>query len=287
MKSTNFALASLVASAAVAQPHRQPQHQHQAKHVKKDVVWVTDWVSVTETVGYTTTIWVDEGFVPSTAAASQPSSSPKAASVAPSSSTAVPAQFFEPASKQSSSSVYVAPTPSSTYGAPVQSVQAVSVPEVKSSASTASVYVPPTTTAPAYTAPTSTAAAAPSSSAAAGTGSGSTGGASSTGTTYNGDFTYYDAGLGACGLTNDGTTDKVVALSKLLMGTQSNSGDGANANPYCGKTITVKYNGKTTTAKVVDKCGDCTINSIDLSKAAFADLADESLGRGQAEWWFN
>lgn len=281
MKSTTFALASLLATGAVAQPHRQ--HQHQAKHVKKDVVWVTDWVSVTETVGYTTTIWVDEGFVPSTAAASQPSSTPKAASAAPSSSTAVPAQFFEPASKQSSSSVYVAPTPSSTYVAPVQSVQAVSVPEVKSSAPATSAYVPPTTTAPAYTAPTSTAAAPPASSAAAGTGSGS----ASTGTTYSGDFTYYDAGLGACGLTNDGTVDKVVALSKLMMGTQSNSGDGANANPYCGKTITVKYNGKTTTAKVVDKCGDCTIDSIDLSKAAFADLADESLGRGQAEWWFN
>jgi expansin (peptidoglycan-binding protein) len=93
--------------------------------------------------------------------------------------------------------------------------------------------------------------------------------------------------LGACGITNDGTTDKVVALSKLLMGAQSNSGDGANANPYCGKTITVKYKGKTTTAKVVDKCGDCSIDSIDLSRAAYADLADESLGRDKAEWWFN
>jgi expansin (peptidoglycan-binding protein) len=67
------------------------------------------------------------------------------------------------------------------------------------------------------------------------------------------------------------------------MGTQS------NGNPYCGKTITVKCTstGKTTTAKVVDKCMGCDGDSIDLSNAAFSDLADMAVGRTGAQWWFN
>lgn len=278
MKPTSIVLASLLASVTKAQPHRQHQH----KHVKKDVnvVWITDWVSVTETVGYTTTIWVDEGFVPPTATISQ-SSSPSQAG----------GEFFQPVAPEqpssSSSSIYVAPTPSSTYVAPAPSVPAASDSEVQSPTST-SIYVPPATTEPVYTAPTSAASvAAPSSSAAAGVGSGSISASCSSGSPCTGDFTYYDAGLGACGITNDGTTDKVVALSVQMMGSQSNSGDGQDANPYCGKTITVEYNGKTTTAKVVDKCQACSYDSVDLSKAAYADLADEALGRAPAKWWFN
>jgi expansin (peptidoglycan-binding protein) len=72
-----------------------------------------------------------------------------------------------------------------------------------------------------------------------------------------------------------------VALSHLLMGTQS------NGNPYCGKTITVNYKGKTTTAKVVDKCMGCDIFSIDLSDKAFGELADLGIGRASATWHFN
>ena len=96
-----------------------------------------------------------------------------------------------------------------------------------------------------------------------------------------GDITYYEAGLGACGETTDGSVEKVIALPFGLMGAQS------NGNPYCGKTVTIKKGSKTTTATVVDKCMGCIGNSIDLSNAAFLELAELSVGRTTAEWWFN
>ena len=65
------------------------------------------------------------------------------------------------------------------------------------------------------------------------------------------------------------------------MGTESND------NPYCGQTVTISYGGKTTTATVVDKCMGCTGMSIDLSVLAFTSLLEESVGRAEADWWFN
>ncbi|KAG4427801.1 hypothetical protein IFR05_016718 [Cadophora sp. M221] len=97
----------------------------------------------------------------------------------------------------------------------------------------------------------------------------------------SGDITYYEAGLGACGVTTDGSVEKVIALPVGLMGVQSND------NPYCGKTVTIRKGSKTTVATVVDKCMGCEGNSIDLSNAAFLELADLSVGRTTAEWWFN
>jgi len=89
--------------------------------------------------------------------------------------------------------------------------------------------------------------------------------------------------MGACGWSNDGDTENVVALPFELMGTES------NGNPYCGQTITIKSTatGKTTTAMVVDKCMGCVGNSIDLSNAAFLELDSLSIGRTTADWWFN
>lgn len=91
----------------------------------------------------------------------------------------------------------------------------------------------------------------------------------------SGDLTFYEAGLGACGDTNNGNTEAVFALAhgmlkanspiatakndwrliaflKLgMMGTQS------NGNPYCGRTATITANGKSVVAKLVDKCMGC------------------------------
>ncbi|KAG4427262.1 hypothetical protein IFR05_017256, partial [Cadophora sp. M221] len=47
----------------------------------------------------------------------------------------------------------------------------------------------------------------------------------------SGDITYYEASLGACGVTTDGSVEKAIALPVGLMGVQSTD------NPYCGKTI--------------------------------------------------
>lgn len=79
-----------------------------------------------------------------------------------------------------------------------------------------------------------------------------------------------------CDTANDGLTENVVALSSAIM----NEG-------YCGKTITVSYNGKTATGKVVDKCPGCSADSIDMSRALFGDLADLAVGRMTVKWWFN
>lgn len=282
MKSTTFALGSLLAAVAVAQPHR---HQ-QLHHKRQDVVWVTDWDYVTETVDITTTIWVSSGFVPPTASTVSPTTSTEAPSSSSSSTAEVPAQFYQ-GPESSSSSVYVAPTPSSTYVAPAPSSSEaayVAPAESSSSSSAAPAYVPETTTAaPAYVAPTTTSEAPAAATSSSSSSSGSSSGECSSGSPCTGDITYYTAGLGACGSTSDGDTENVVALPYELMGTQS------NGNPYCGKTITVKCiaTGKTTTATVVDKCMGCKGYAIDLSNAAFLDLDDLSVGRTTADWWFN
>jgi hypothetical protein len=98
-----------------------------------------------------------------------------------------------------------------------------------------------------------------------------------------GDITYFETGLGACGVTNNGTVDRVVALPHVMMGALSNN------NPYCGQTITIHCvaTGKRTTATVVDKCMGCEGFAIDLSRIAFEDLDDLAVGRTSANWWFN
>lgn len=307
MKSATFVLGSLLATVAMAQPHR---HSHNARHdnihAKRDttVVWVTDYDYVTETIDVTTTIWVSEGFVPPTDTPAT-TTSPSATS-----SSGAAAQFFEPDTQPASTSttfslVYVAPTttsvdvPPPTEAAPVPTttsttpvvVAPVPAPEPTTSTTTTpvAVVVEPTEVAQPTT---TTEAAAPvaSSSSESSTeseSSSSSYGAETSGCTdstpCSGDITYYTAGLGACGTTVDGDTTNVVALPYALMGTASNN------NQYCGQTITIQCTatGKTTTATVVDKCMGCTGYSIDLSNAAFLDLDDLSVGRTTATWWFN
>ena len=42
--------------------------------------------------------------------------------------------------------------------------------------------------------------------------------------------------------------------------------------------------GKTSQVTVVDRCPGCGVNDIDLSPAAFSDLANEGLGRISVSW---
>lgn len=309
MKSTTLILASALASVAVAQPHG---HQHAAIHQKRDaaVVWVTDYDYVTETVQYTTTIWVSDGFVEPTSSAEIPTTSSETTSSVASSSTGVPAQFFEPnsvpatSSKTTFSSVYVAPTTStsvyiapSTEAAPIPTttsttpVSIVPTPAPTTSSSTqvaaAAVVEPTSTTTEAVAATVAPSSSSSGSSAASDSSSSSSYGAVTSGCTASspctGDMTYYTAGMGACGTVNDGNVERVVALPHGLMGTQS------NGNPYCGQTITIRCaaTGKHTTATVVDKCMGCVGDSIDLSNAAFLELDSLGVGRTTADWWFN
>ncbi|KAI1373955.1 RlpA-like double-psi beta-barrel-protein domain-containing protein-containing protein [Hypoxylon crocopeplum] len=86
----------------------------------------------------------------------------------------------------------------------------------------------------------------------------------------SGDMTYYTPGLGACGETNT-ESDDVVAMSPNQYGN-------------CGKTINIHYDGKTVSAKVVDKCPGCTSNGIDVSPKVFEELADPAEGRVSVTW---
>lgn len=93
---------------------------------------------------------------------------------------------------------------------------------------------------------------------------------------YSGQMTYFNPGLGACGQTN-GDNDAVAAVST---GVYSSGG-------ACGKTATIHYNGKSTTAKVVDLCPSCATGNIDVSPSVFQKLSPLSAGRVDVTWELN
>lgn len=201
---------------------------------------------------------------------------------------------FAPVETSSSSVVSTAPAP--TFAAPSTTMST----SVTPTASPASFYTPSSSTTPPVVTPaavtttsSTTAAAAPTSTAAlaknAGTGAPSSASdtASCQGETAacQGDITYYDGGLGACGVNVD-PAGNGIALPYEFMGTESND------NPYCGKTLTI-YNpatGQSAQATVMDKCMGCTGRSIDLTPALFNTLTNSDLGLGRVsgvDWWFN
>ena len=106
----------------------------------------------------------------------------------------------------------------------------------------------------------------------------SSSGGCTSGSPCTGDLTTYEVGLGSCGFTNSGT-EAVVAISHLLMGSQS------NGNPMCGKKISITYNGRTETATVVDKCGGCAYGSVDLSDSLYQKFNFDGRAHG-ATWSF-
>lgn len=91
-----------------------------------------------------------------------------------------------------------------------------------------------------------------------------------------GDFTYYNTGLGACGHNNN-DNELVAAVGHGLY----------DRTHPCGRNIRVHYKGKSAVVKVVDRCGGCNDNSLDLSPAAFKKIVG-SLGPGrvQGTWEF-
>ncbi|KAJ7900384.1 RlpA-like double-psi beta-barrel-protein domain-containing protein-containing protein, partial [Mycena olivaceomarginata] len=78
-------------------------------------------------------------------------------------------------------------------------------------------------------------------------------------------FTFYDAGLGACGRTNS-DNDFIVAMNVPQF----------NGGAVCNKEITITYNGKTAKATVVDQCMDCPYGGLDFSRGLFNFFAHES-----------
>lgn len=119
-------------------------------------------------------------------------------------------------------------------------------------------------------------------------------------------MTYYDPGLGACGI-DSGSDDAVVAVSHITFDAVQ-KGSNPNNNPLCGKKIRaqrVNEEGKTVSidVTVVDRCQylrscDCMIlpdadtylgtgckpTDIDVSPAMFKKMAHPDLGRVKTTW---
>lgn len=291
MKTTGI-IAAFIAAAAAAPAH------------KRDVVWVVETAEVVETVYQTTTVWVDslpESTAVAVAAASATTHAggefygARKSSQAAASVSAVPSTSSSSSAVSTSSSVFMpAPAPStlatsiSSSAAPVvpaYTPPAVSTTEAASTTTPAPVVVPTTST---YVAPapvtTSTTSAVPAQ---------STGSSSSSGSTYSGDMTYYDIGLGSCGYMDFGDgqgkrtpteNDPVVAIAHGMM--DALNGANSNNNPWCGKWINiVGPAGNTAKAIIADTCGGCQGASIDLPQKVFYEVAPTGDGRVHNVGW--
>ena len=251
---TSAAFAATLAAVATAQPRG---HAHLHKHAARDIVTETDWVVVTEyvtqMVDATSTVWVSPGQAAETNTIKDGKGN-----------------FYEtpsPQSQQPSSSAAPPPPPPPPPPAPAPTTTEAAKP-------------PPPAPAPAPAAKAQPSSGGSSSASSGGSSSGSSSGSGS----HKGDITYYQIGMGACGEDDSGKDDSVsiVALSHLLMGQQS------NGNPYCGKTITIYGNGKSTTATVKDKCMGCKEDDIDVSEKVYKELwGGLGTGRMPVSWSFN
>jgi len=265
MKAAVF-LTGLLASVTLAQPHgsghghahgrvnRRRPHPHLdagAQHDKRAVK--TKWI--VETVYETVTEVVDEHTTETIWPKTRP---PKAAAATPTPSKAA-SQIFEGASRPPSP-----PAQTNVPAAPVVPVVAPAAPApAPSPPPAAPVVASPPAAAPQVQVAQPAEVAAPNS--------------------HMGDLTFFKVGLGACGHNDAGKdqSDYIVALSAQLMGERSND------NPYCGRTITVSYGGKTVVATVRDKCMDCAYDNIDGTEKLFTEFFPLSAGRQKVQWWFN
>ncbi|KAL5494553.1 hypothetical protein ACEPAI_14 [Sanghuangporus weigelae] len=98
---------------------------------------------------------------------------------------------------------------------------------------------------------------------------------SSGGTFTDARITFYNAGLGACGETNNDSED-ILAL------TTEQWDNGA----HCNQVVTITANGKTKDAVIKDRCMGCPYKGLDLTPTLFSFFADQGLGHIQGEWSF-
>ncbi|KAJ9396388.1 hypothetical protein DTO282F9_6686 [Paecilomyces variotii] len=99
---------------------------------------------------------------------------------------------------------------------------------------------------------------------------------------YTGDLTYYDPGLGSCGITSSGS-ESICAVSHLVFDAASRGSD-PNQNPLCGLKIRLRRDGKSVDVKVVDRCVGCKATDIDTTRSVFSKLANLEQGRVTVEW---
>ncbi|KAG0634353.1 RlpA-like double-psi beta-barrel-protein domain-containing protein-containing protein [Tuber brumale] len=102
-----------------------------------------------------------------------------------------------------------------------------------------------------------------------------------------GDGTYYEPGLGACGISST-SSDSIVAISQIIFDA-AQVGENPNTNPLCGRKIWVTRevtHGKNVSleVEVVDRCTGCKASDLDFSLSVFEKLADEWQGRVLVSW---
>ncbi|KAL5495143.1 DAG7 [Sanghuangporus weigelae] len=174
---------------------------------------------------------------------------------------------------------------------PTSSVEPVAAVAASPSSSSEAPAPPPATTPAPPPEPTTSEAPAPAPApATSDSGSSNSGGSNSNLPSFlvgaqTGQGTFYQIGLGACGITNGGD-DRIAAVSHLLFD-QFPGYDGVNpnGNPICGKSVTATYQGKSTTVTITDRCEGCALTDLDFSPRAFEDIADFSVGRLTGMTW--
>ncbi|EJC98558.1 uncharacterized protein FOMMEDRAFT_161373 [Fomitiporia mediterranea MF3/22] len=91
----------------------------------------------------------------------------------------------------------------------------------------------------------------------------------------NARITFYNAGLGACGETNN-DNQPILALNTAQFGN----------GQYCNKEITITANGKTKDATIKDSCPGCPFGGLDLTPSLFSFFADQGAGHISGSWKF-
>ncbi|KAI1136155.1 hypothetical protein F5Y05DRAFT_112341 [Hypoxylon sp. FL0543] len=277
MKSATIA-AAVLASVAVAQPHGQHRHHH----AKRDLV--TEW----ETVWETATVVIGDDSTQTIPPAHQETS------------TGTPAEFFQPASSSSSAAaptIEAKPQTPTIVSIPQPTYPASSPSSSSSTSSSTSTYVAAptqqTTVQPVATPSSSTYVASPPVSTPSSGGSTSSDGVPF-GQLFQGDITYYNAALGACGYSDTGKDDttNIVAIPMDFwdsISTATSFGLNEPAHPLCDKTITITAsNGKKTTAVIRDRCQGCKGHAIDVTPHTFMDLFGSlDGGRLECSWEIN
>ncbi|KAL4734502.1 RlpA-like double-psi beta-barrel-protein domain-containing protein-containing protein [Aspergillus similis] len=104
----------------------------------------------------------------------------------------------------------------------------------------------------------------------------------SNGGPYTGDLTYYDPGLGSCGITST-SSEKICAVSHVVFDAALTSGN-PNENPLCGLKLRIRRGGRSVDVKVVDRCPGCNVDDLDVSSSVFEELGDLAEGRVTVEW---
>ncbi|PWW75217.1 plant expansin-like protein [Tuber magnatum] len=107
------------------------------------------------------------------------------------------------------------------------------------------------------------------------------------GALQTGDGTYYEPGLGACGIVST-SSESIVAVSHIIFDA-AQVGPNPNTNPLCGRKIWVTREaapGKNVSmeVEVVDRCTGCKAPDLDFSLSVFEQLADEQQGRVLVSW---